>query len=37
VLLSPAAADRLAGSGIDRGPRGRERASDHTPVWCRLA
>lgn len=37
LLLSPAAADRLAGSGIDRGPRGRERASDHTPVWCRLA
>lgn len=37
LLLSPAAADRLAEAGIDRGPRGRERASDHTPVWCRLA
>ena len=36
LLLSPAAADRLVESGIDRGPRGRERASDHTPVWCRL-
>jgi exodeoxyribonuclease-3 len=36
LLLSPAAADRLAEAGIDRGPRGRERASDHTPVWCRL-
>ncbi len=36
LLLSPQAADRLAESGIDRGPRARERASDHTPVWCRL-
>lgn len=31
-LLSPQAADRLAGCVIDRGPRGREKASDHTPV-----
>ena len=37
LLLSPEATDRLAESGIDRAPRGRERASDHTPVWCRLA
>jgi len=36
LLLSPAAADRLVAAGIDRGPRGRERASDHTPVWCSL-
>jgi exodeoxyribonuclease III len=36
LLLSPQAADRLAASGIDRGPRGREKASDHTPVWCEL-
>ena len=36
LLLSPQAADRLVESGIDRTPRGRERASDHTPVWCRL-
>jgi len=36
LLLSPQAADRLAEAGIDREPRGRERASDHTPVWCRL-
>ncbi len=36
LLLSPQAADRLAESGIDREPRGKEKASDHTPVWCRL-
>ena len=37
LLLSPEAADRLVGSGIDREPRGREKASDHTPVWCELS
>lgn len=37
LLLSPAAADRLTDAGIDRDPRGREKASDHTPVWCELA
>jgi len=37
LLLSPQAADRLKGSGIDRGPRGKEKASDHTPVWVELA
>jgi exodeoxyribonuclease-3 len=37
LLLSPAAADRLTESGIDRKPRGREKPSDHTPVWCKLA
>jgi exodeoxyribonuclease-3 len=36
LLLSPQAADRLAASGIDRAPRGKEKASDHTPVWCDL-
>jgi exodeoxyribonuclease-3 len=36
LLLSPQAADRLVASGIDRKPRGREKASDHTPVWCEL-
>ncbi len=35
-LLSPQAADRLVDTGIDRGPRGREKTSDHTPVWCQL-
>lgn len=37
LLLSPQAADRLDASGIDKTPRGWEKASDHTPVWCRLA
>jgi len=37
LLLSPQAADRLTASGIDKTPRGKEKASDHTPVWCELA
>ena len=37
LLLSPQAADRLIGSGVDKGPRGKEKPSDHTPVWCELA
>ncbi len=36
LLLSPAAADRLVAAGIDTGPRGKPKASDHTPVWCEL-
>ncbi len=36
LLLSPQAADRLEACEIDRGPRGTPKASDHTPVWCRL-
>ncbi len=36
LLLSPQAADRLEACDIDRGPRGKEKASDHTPVWCEL-
>lgn len=35
-LLSPQAVDRLAGCGIDKAPRGAEKASDHTPVWIEL-
>lgn len=34
LLLSPEAADRLEMAGIDKGPRGLEKPSDHTPVWC---
>ena len=34
ILCSPQAADRLTGAGIDRSPRAREKASDHTPVWA---
>ncbi|MCH8237021.1 MAG: exodeoxyribonuclease III [Proteobacteria bacterium] len=36
LLLSPQAADRLVAAGIDRTPRGKEKPSDHTPVWCEL-
>lgn len=37
MLLSPQATDRLVACEIDRKPRGREKASDHTPVWCEIA
>ena len=36
LLLSPQAADRLVACEIDKGPRGKPKASDHTPVWCDL-
>jgi exodeoxyribonuclease III len=36
-LLSPQAADRLVACEIDRKPRGKEKASDHTPVWVEIA
>ena len=36
LLLSPAAADRLVGAGVDKEHRGREKASDHAPTWVRL-
>ena len=36
LLLSPEALDRLEEVGIDRAPRGLEKPSDHTPIWCQL-
>jgi exodeoxyribonuclease III len=36
-LLSPALAKRLTAAGVDREFRGREKASDHAPVWIELA
>ena len=36
LLLSPQAADRLKSCDIDPLPRGRQKASDHTPIWCEL-
>jgi len=36
LLLSPQAADRLTEARIDKGPRGKEKASDHTPVLATL-
>ena len=36
LLLSPQAADRLTACEIDRKERGREKASDHVPIWCEL-
>jgi exodeoxyribonuclease-3 len=37
LLLSPAAAARLVTADVDRDVRGREKASDHAPVWVELA
>ena len=36
LLCSPQATDRLKSAGVDRVPRGKEKPSDHTPVWCEL-
>jgi exodeoxyribonuclease-3 len=36
LALSPQASDRLADCGIDKRPRGKEKPSDHVPVWCDL-
>ncbi|HEX7711655.1 MAG TPA: exodeoxyribonuclease III [Sphingomonadaceae bacterium] len=36
LLLSPQAADRLIAAGVDKDYRGREKASDHAPVWVEL-
>jgi len=37
LLLSPALAERLVRDGVDGAERGREKASDHAPVWIELA
>ena len=36
ILLSPETADRLVAAGVDKEYRGREKASDHAPVWVEL-
>ena len=36
ALLSPELADRLVACGVDKEHRGREKASDHAPVWVTL-
>lgn len=36
LLLSPQAADKLVNCQVDRVPRGKEKASDHTPIWVEL-
>ena len=37
LLLSPQAADRLAGAGVDKHVRGWEKPSDHVPVYVDLS
>lgn len=37
ILLSPQAADLMTGAGIEKDLRGREKPSDHVPVWVDLA
>jgi len=36
-MLSPEAQDKLVNVGVDKKPRGLEKPSDHTPIWCELA
>jgi exodeoxyribonuclease-3 len=36
LMLSPEAADRLGGAGVDRQTRATEKPSDHVPVWIEL-
>jgi len=36
LLLSPPLAERLAAAGVHREVRGREKASDHAPVWIEI-
>jgi exodeoxyribonuclease-3 len=37
ALLSPELADRLQACGVDKSYRGREKASDHAPIWVRVS
>ena len=37
MLLSPDAADRMIAAGVDTEFRGREKPSDHVPVWVELS
>ena len=37
ALLSPELADRLVAAGVDKDHRGREKASDHAPVWVEVS
>jgi exodeoxyribonuclease-3 len=36
ALLSPELADRMVNAGVDKDHRGREKASDHAPMWVEL-
>ena len=36
LLASPLVEKHLKQAGIDKAPRGKEKASDHTPLWCEL-
>ncbi|ANY19028.1 Exodeoxyribonuclease III [Tsuneonella dongtanensis] len=36
LLLSPELADRMVAAGVDKEYRGREKASDHAPVWVEV-
>lgn len=36
ILMTPSCADLMTGCGIDREIRGREKPSDHVPVWVEL-
>lgn len=36
LMMSPQAADRFTNAGVDRAERGKEKPSDHVPVWLEM-
>ena len=36
LMLTPDLIPRLVATGVDRGQRGKEKASDHAPVWIEI-
>ena len=36
LMLSPWVADKLKDTNIETSERGKERPSDHVPIWCKL-
>jgi exonuclease III len=36
ILLTPNLVPRLSATGVDSAHRGREKPSDHAPVWVQL-
>ena len=36
LMLSPEAVDKLIECEIDKEPRGKNKPSDHVPIWCKM-
>ena len=37
ILANSEATDRITACGIDKSPRGNDKASDHTPIWAEIS